>query len=169
MGQNPIPPARAAHHHGDPVVRGIEGIAPRPRKGDTARAMSQENVELVRWTFTSDPTRLFSLFDEKIELDARAYAELPGTVVAGRGREVVERFCREYWGTWSEYSVEPLEFIDAGDDVVVVVRERGKGKGSGVPFERTNIQVWTLRDGRLVRWRMFADRAEGLEAVGLSE
>jgi|SRR5215211_266646 len=131
--------------------------------------MSQENVELVRWTFTSDGTRLFSLFDEQIELDARGYAELPGTVVAGRGREVVERFCREYWGTWADYSAKPEGFIDAGDHVVVKVRERGKGKGSGVPFERTNFQVWTLRDGRLVLWRMFADKAEALEAVGLTE
>ena len=131
--------------------------------------MSQENVELVRWTFTSNPTRLFSLFDDEIELDARGNVELPGTVVAGRGREVVERFCREYWGTWAEYSAEPQEFIDAGNHVVVVVRERGKGKGSGVPFETTHTQVWTLRDGRLVRWLLFADKADALEAAGLSE
>jgi ketosteroid isomerase-like protein len=131
--------------------------------------MSRENVELARWAFTSDPTRFFSLLDEEIELDARRNAELPGAVLAGRGREVVERFCREFWGTWAEYSANPEEFIDAGDHVVVEVRERGEGKGSGVPFERTHIQVWTLRNRRLVRWRLFADKAEALEAAGLSE
>ena len=131
--------------------------------------MSRENVELARWAFTSDPTRFFSLLDEEIELDARRYAELPGAALAGRGREVVERFCREFWGTWAEYSANPEEFIDAGDHVVVEVRERGEGKGSGVPFERTHIQVWTLRNKRLVRWRLFADKPEALEAAGLSE
>jgi len=131
--------------------------------------MSRENVELARWAFTSDPTRFFSLLDEEIELDARRNAELPGAVLAGRGREVVERFCREFWGTWAEYSANPEEFIDAGDHVVVEVRERGEGKGSGVPFERTHIQVWTLRNRRLVRWRLFADKAEALKAAGLSE
>ena len=132
--------------------------------------MSQEKVELVRWAFTSgDPTRFFSLLDENIELDARGLADLPGAVVAGRGREVVERYCREYWGTWAEYSAEPREFRDAGDDVIVDVHERGKGKGSGVPFEQKHVQVWTLRDRRLVRWLLFADEADALEAVGLSE
>ena len=103
--------------------------------------MSRENMELARWTFTSDPTRFFSLLDEDIELDARRYAELPGATLTGRGREVVERFCREFWGTWAEYSAAPREFIDAGDHVVVEVHERGEGKGSGVPFQRTHIQV----------------------------
>ena len=131
--------------------------------------MSRENVELARWAFTSDPTRFFSLLDEEIELDARRYAELPGAALTGRGRDVVERFCREFWGTWAEYSANPEKFIDAGDHVVVEVHEHGKGKGSGVPFERTHFQVWTLRDGRLLRWRLFADKAEALEAVGLRE
>ena len=132
--------------------------------------MSQENVELARWAFTSgDPTRFFNLLDEGVELDATRNGELPGAVSAGRGREVVERYCREYWGTWTEYAANPQEFIDAGDHVVVEVQERGKGKGSGVPFETTHTQVWTLRDGRLVRWLLFANRAEALDAVGLSE
>jgi ketosteroid isomerase-like protein len=131
--------------------------------------MSQEDVELVRWAFTSNPSRFFGLLDDNVELDARRQAHLPGAVLSGRGREVVERYCREYWGTWAGYSAEPQEYIEAGDHVVVEVRERGRGKGSGVPFETTHFQVWTIRDGRLVRWLLFADKAEALEAVGLSE
>jgi ketosteroid isomerase-like protein len=131
--------------------------------------MSRENVELARWAFTSGPARFFSLLDEDVELDARRHAELPGAALAGRGRDVLERYCREFWGTWSEYLAEPQEFIEVGDHVVVEVHERGKGKGSGVPFERTHFQVWTLRDGRLVRWMLFADKAEALEAAGRRE
>ena len=132
--------------------------------------MSQENVDLARWAYTSgDPTRFFDLLDEDVELDASRNAELPGAISVGRGRDVVERYCLEYWGTWAEYATEPQEFIDAGDHVVIEVQERGKGKGSGVPFEQTHTQVWTLRDGRLVRWLLFSDRAEALEAAGLRE
>ena len=132
--------------------------------------MSQENVELVRWAFTSgDPTRFFSLLDEDVEFDARPHRPIPGAVSEGRGRAVVERFGREYWGTWAEYSAEPQEFIDAGDHIMGCGCGAGKGKGSGVPFETTHTQVWTLRDGRLVRWLLFADAAENIEAVGISE
>jgi ketosteroid isomerase-like protein len=131
--------------------------------------MSRENVELVRWAFTSDPARFFSLLDEDVQLDARGHVALPGAVLVGRGREVVERYGVEFWGSWSDYSAEPQEIIEVGDQVVVEVHESGKGKASGVPFERTHFQVWTLRDGHLVRWRLFADKADALESVGLSE
>jgi hypothetical protein len=41
--------------------------------------MSQENVELARWAFTSgDPTRFFSLLDEDVEFDASRNAQIPG-------------------------------------------------------------------------------------------
>jgi ketosteroid isomerase-like protein len=132
--------------------------------------MSQENVEIVRWGFTSDPARFFSLLHEQVEFDARGAVELPGAVLRGRGREVVERYCREFWGTWAEYSAEPKQFIDADDaNVIVEVDEHGKGKGSGVPFAGTHAQVWTIRHGKVVCWRLFADTALALEAVGLSE
>ena len=131
--------------------------------------MSRENVDLARWAFTSDPTRFFSLFDEDIELDARAVGELPGADLTGRGRECVERYCREYWGTWADYHADPQDFFETGDHVVVEVHERGKGKGSGVPFERTHTQVWTFRNGKVIRWALFAERAQALEAVKLAE
>jgi ketosteroid isomerase-like protein len=132
--------------------------------------MSRENVELVRWAFTSDPSRFFSLLHADVEFDARGHVELPGAVLLGRGREVIERYCREFWGTWAGYSAEPKQFIDAGyDNVVVEVDEHGKGKGSGVPFDRTHAQVWTLRGGKVMRWRVFADTTKALEAVSLQE
>jgi hypothetical protein len=49
---------------------------------------------------------------------------------------VIDYF-RHYWGTWDDYVLEPTEIIDAGEDRVIVVHyERGRGRGSGVPFER---------------------------------
>ena len=129
--------------------------------------MSSENVELARWAFTSDPARFYSLLDDDVELDSRALGEIPGAAPVVRGRATVERWCREFWGTWSDYAADPRDFIEAGDEVVVEVHERGKGRGSGVPFESTHTQVWTFRDGRVTRWRLFADKADAIEAVGL--
>jgi ketosteroid isomerase-like protein len=127
--------------------------------------MSHENVEIARRTFGPDPTAFYELLDEDVELDARAI-ELPGAVALARGREVVERFTREFWGTWDDYRAEPTDFLAIGDEVVVDVSESGRGRGSGVPFARTHVQVWTFRDGRVVRWRLFVDKAEALAAAG---
>ena len=61
------------------------------------------------------------------------------------------------------------ELIDAGDQVLAVIREREIGRASGVPVETTHLVVWTLANGKVTRLQVFDDRAEALEAAGLSE
>ena len=61
-------------------------------------------------------------------------------------------------------------FIDAGDNVVTAVTLKGKGPESGVEVSMRIYQVWTLRDSKVVRVvGGYRDRAEALEAAGLSE
>jgi ketosteroid isomerase-like protein len=133
---------------------------------DTARAMSQENVDLARRSWTADA--FTELFDEHVVMDSREHPvpDLPDVLV---GREKAINAFRHYWGTWDEYAIDPVEFIDAGQSVVVVVHEHGRGRGSGIPVERHHFQMWTFRRGRIVRWEAFADKAAALQAAGLSE
>jgi ketosteroid isomerase-like protein len=71
---------------------------------------------------------------------------------------------------FESFTLEPLEYIDAGDDkVVVVARLSARGKESGVAVERLDGMVWTIRDGMTVRLDYYGSRAEALEAVGLPE
>ena len=64
---------------------------------------------------------------------------------------------------------EAEEFIDVGDSVIVVSRGRGRSKRGGPDVEHRNAEVWTLRDGKVVRMTGFESRAKALEAAGLSE
>jgi ketosteroid isomerase-like protein len=50
-----------------------------------------------------------------------------------------------------------------------VILFRGRGRGSGVEVEARFYEVYTVRDGRTVRWEEFSDRAEALKAAGLRE
>ena len=69
---------------------------------------------------------------------------------------------------WSEFSMEPDEFLDVGERVVVVFRMRAKRASSGVAVERRDAMVFELRDGKTVRLDYYNSRAEALEAVGLA-
>ena len=143
-----------------------------PASSDTAWAMSQESVEIVRSVFRpGEPNRFFDLLDEEVEHDASAVPhmpEYPAGVVHGKNAFV--RVWRRYWGTWDDYVLEPIEFIDAGEDrVVVVTDERGRGRGSGVPFEQRSATIFTLRAGKIARLQIFNTREEALEAAGLSK
>jgi ketosteroid isomerase-like protein len=66
-------------------------------------------------------------------------------------------------------SNEVERIFDLGDRVLAFVRYRGIGKGSGVPVDVGNAQLVTLRDGKVIRWAVFGDRAKALEAARLSE
>jgi ketosteroid isomerase-like protein len=64
---------------------------------------------------------------------------------------------------------EAEEFIEEGDDVVVLVRMHGRLRGSIQELEDTGGHVWTFRDARVIRFKAFDTSAEALEAAGLSE
>ena len=126
--------------------------------------MSKTKVEIARSAWTADA--FTALFDDYIVMDSRANP-VPGLPLVEMGRDEVIKGFRQYWGTWDEYAIDPVEFVDAGQSVVVVVREHGRGKGSGVPVEREHFQLWTFRGGKLIRWEPFRSRAEALEAAGV--
>ena len=69
---------------------------------------------------------------------------------------------------WEELRLEAEEFIDAGDSVVVLLHEFRRGKGSGVEMETDTAVVYEVHNGRVVRLQGYMDRAEALEAAGLS-
>jgi ketosteroid isomerase-like protein len=138
---------------------------------DTERAVSQENVEIVRSAFAAwgggDRERALDLADPEIVVDATRRVFNPATYV---GVEGVRRMFADMDEVWQEFSPEQLEFIDAGDRVVVIGRSIGKGKSSGVKVERPLAAIWTVRDGRVIRVETsYVDRRAALEAVGLAE
>ena len=69
---------------------------------------------------------------------------------------------------WERLDMVDEEFVDAGDNVVVVMHYRGRGRLSGVTVEQEEFEVHTFRDGQCVRKVNFETRSEALEAAGLS-
>ena len=84
------------------------------------------------------------------------------------GHAGVERFFRDWLGTWRDYEVEFREYLDAGDSVVVVFRQSGTGRESGIHTDPEFFAVYDLEKLKVVRYRMYDSREEALEAAGLS-
>jgi ketosteroid isomerase-like protein len=78
------------------------------------------------------------------------------------------RLFDEYVGSWKDFQLGADEFIDAGDDVVVPFTNRVRGR-DGIELQGRGSFVWTIRDGAVVRACLYQERAEALEAAGLSE
>jgi ketosteroid isomerase-like protein len=135
--------------------------------------MSEGNVEIVRNLFRKvgrgeNPEALYEILDPNVEFDLSrtALLEMQGVHF---GHEPVREFFRRWAGTWQQWEFGPEEVIGVGDRVVVILQEKGTGKGSGVVVESRGGQIWTFRRGKAIRWQLFADPDEALEAAGLSE
>jgi ketosteroid isomerase-like protein len=131
--------------------------------------MSQENVDLVRdslerFVATGEPA--WDMLHEEIEvhdhdiLDAGEYRGLAG----------IGRWFEDRGAAWSEFSMEPEEFIDAGERVVAVVRMKATGRSSGVSVDRQDAMVWEIGpDRKFVRVDYFNNRDQAMKALGLAE
>ena len=135
--------------------------------------MSEENVEILRraseafrrgdWMAATEPVH------PEIEMDATR-VPVPELARVYRGPEEVARFWLQWLEAWGDQEYEE-EWIDAGDQVVMwVTGHRLSGRGSGVEVALPPYAwVVRVRDGKIVRSTMFMDKAEALEAAGLSE
>ena len=67
---------------------------------------------------------------------------------------------------YPDFHIDDKQFIDAGDDVVVIGVARGTG-ASGVSIELRQGYVWTIEGGRAIRFQWFNHPDEALKAAGL--
>jgi ketosteroid isomerase-like protein len=120
--------------------------------------MSQENVEIVRRFLSAGVDE--ALTDADADIVWNPIEELPA-----RGHEAVRTSLAEWKAEWHDYELVPEGFLDLGDRVVVTVRLSARGRGSGIEIDARFYDVFTLRDGKIVRMDQFAERSEALQAV----
>jgi len=139
--------------------------------------MSEENVEIVRQVSEAfqraveggDPG---AAFDTGLVADDWEWVLQTGFEGKSvwRGRQEFAKFLRAWRGEFEDLSIRFEQLIDAGDDrVVMIYRQRGTGKGSGIPVEWHGGAISELRDGRVIRTTNYPAPVEALEAAGLSE
>jgi ketosteroid isomerase-like protein len=84
-----------------------------------------------------------------------------------RGRDGVKRYLAQSRAPWAEGSSEPERFIASGKRIVVFVHARFRLKGSNKCEDVSLADVYTIRNGKAIQMRAFADRQEALRWVGL--
>ena len=132
--------------------------------------MSEENVAVVRHIYDAalrgDTEAVISHLDPAVRLDMSERVFNPDVY---EGHDGYRRFVGEVDAVWDDFRVEPLEFVDAGENVVVAHMVRGRGKESRVEVELPSTSVNTVHDGLVVASHMYRDHGRALKAAGLSE
>ncbi len=133
--------------------------------------MSQENAAIVHEALAAmarrDLDALLRLFDPEIE-----YLPLTHSEVEGRGfhgHAGVRAYFAEAGELWHEMYPVADSSMTNGDDVVVIGSCVFRGRGSEIDTRMPMAWVFTVRDGRIVRYRGFSTTAAALTAAGLPD
>jgi ketosteroid isomerase-like protein len=88
-----------------------------------------------------------------------------------QGIDGLLRFAAEQMKAFADATmwVEPLEFIDRGDVLVVPYRFGGTANHTGIPVEWTFVHVFTQRHGKTVRCDVYRTREEAFADLGISD
>jgi uncharacterized protein len=130
--------------------------------------VSQENVDVIRriysvWAKEGSPLPS-GLLDSQIE-----WVNPPDAIERGtrRGLDAFGTAVGAVSDTFAGVGVDIDEMLDVGDRVVVLATLHGRGRGSGAEVERRQGYVWTLRDGKAVRFEWFNSPDDAMRAAGV--
>jgi uncharacterized protein len=120
-------------------------------------------ADLVRRAYAAlaerDFETLAGLADPDFELDVTDRVFNPATY---RGEEGLRRFLAEVDELWESMDMNVERLVEREDEVLALLLVNIVGRGSGLELQDRIAQLWTARDGKLVRMRVRADQAAAL-------
>lgn len=142
-------------------------------------AMSREKVDLVRAMYEAWLAEGRAIFDDAatsgryhpdFELRPDPNADWVGVDDTYRGPDGLTQYMTVVYEAFEDYRPEVEDILDAGDQVVTLAIEHGRGRDSGAEVQAARTaHVWTIREGQAVRLDLYLDRSAALAAVGLAE
>jgi ketosteroid isomerase-like protein len=142
--------------------------------------MAEENVEVMRtmlepfsginvadidWAAEAIRETIEPEFTPDMELRTLASGLGSGVGEHYRGWDGFLRYLQEWLEPFSEYQIKNLEYIAAGDCVLVPSQQWGIGSGSGARVELELTTLYQLRDGRIARIHQYDTLEEAREAA----
>jgi uncharacterized protein len=131
--------------------------------------VSEADLQTIRrvyelWNGPDGMVAAMALFDPGVEYVNPESAVEPGV---RRGYDGMLGVLQAVEGSFTDYVHELERLVDAGDKVLAYVTFRARGRDSGAMVEKPEQHVWTLRDGKVVRFAWFHDEGEARKLAGL--
>ena len=135
--------------------------------------MPAENVQIARSGYellaAGDLDRVLEIIDPDITIEVHTgRPDLPETRTL-HGHAGFRENLGALLEVFEDIEVTPESFTDLGEQLVVEVHTVGHGRASGIRIENRIVHIWTIREGRATRFRVYGTREEALAALGLAE
>jgi ketosteroid isomerase-like protein len=129
--------------------------------------MSQADIETLRVVYNAldqgDWPAASRAWHSDAELRAADRMTQAGTY---RGLQEIQGFFEDLLEPFEDVDVEPQEFFDRGDQIVVFLLLRSRPKGSSAMMEIRIGHLVTMHAGKVSRLEIFPEREKALEAAG---
>ena len=129
--------------------------------------MAESNAELMRRGLEGISSEgweaMLPLAAEDFELTTPpGLAAEPDTY---RGEEGIRRYWESFYEVMDEIRIEPKEFHEIEDWVVVPFTLRATGRATGIETELQAVMAWRWQDGKAVRALVFPELEDALAAI----
>jgi ketosteroid isomerase-like protein len=128
----------------------------------------QQNVDLVKKGYEAfgrgDVEAMLGLFDPQIEWSSPGPADLP-TAGIRRGTQQVAEFFRTIGEMFEFTRFEAIKYVAQGDTVVVLGESSARLKPANAVLNDEWTHVFTVRDGRIVRFKEYLDTQATVAAL----
>jgi ketosteroid isomerase-like protein len=128
--------------------------------------MSRADIETLRAEYEAFSRRdwdaAFSEAHPDFELRPPESGPEAATV---RGPDPARRAFADFFEPYDEVAVEPQQFFERGDRIVVFFLQRSRPRGSSATVEIQAGHLWTMRDGKAAGLQIFPEREKALEAA----
>ena len=125
------------------------------------------NTDMIRNLYTAvaagDIPTLLGALDSNVEWTEAEGIPYRGTYIGPDA--VLHGVFARLGSEWDGFKVAPSDYIDGGDKIVTVGRYSGTYKATGKSFECDFAHLWTLRDGKVVKFHQYVDSALFQEAL----
>jgi len=134
--------------------------------------MSAENVSLVKGIYaafgTGDVPAVIAAMSPEIEWnEAENFPYADGNPYVGAEAILGGVFAR-LASEWDGFHVEPEQFLDAGDTVVMTGRYAGTCRGTGSAMNPQVAHIWTVADGKVTGFQQLVDTLAVARAMGIA-
>jgi ketosteroid isomerase-like protein len=135
--------------------------------------MSAETLALARTGYQAlaagDLDRVLEIIDPEITLEVHTgRPDLPETQTL-HGHAGFRENLGSLLEVFEDIEVTPESFTDLGEHLIVEVHTVSHGRASGIRIENRIVHIWTIREGKATRFRVFGTRQEALDELGLAE
>jgi len=129
--------------------------------------MTSESLEVVRRMYErreAGDMYVGEFVHPDIEFARIGFSDFAGE---WRGTDGLRKATVDYLNVWEDYRFEVERMIDLGDRVLVLETQTARGRRSGAVLSQDVAALLTIRDGLIVRWEYYWERADALEAAGV--